>query len=237
MKNTKFIIIGNQKGGVGKSTMTSVMANFIANNTSLKVLVFDCDDLQETLYKKRHREMEFLKENNLRLKNEAYQIVKVNSNEFKNVVSKYEGDYDFIFIDVPGNLKQTGVIECYLAADYIFMPTDITEQDMDSTISFYNEVDKKIIPIRRQEKLVTVIYAFLNKINKVTRTYKEFDSYKDQLPFNFLNTHIGYSSVTFGDKFSTISDYSFMKGKENLLDNLCIEIMEVVGVKVSIENI
>ncbi len=64
---SKIISILNQKGGVGKSNVTTLLANIFHFHFDFKIAVIDCDFPQHTIAKKRQRELKVI-ENSIHLK-------------------------------------------------------------------------------------------------------------------------------------------------------------------------
>ncbi|MFN4083967.1 MAG: ParA family protein [Bacteroidia bacterium] len=221
---TKIINIGNQKGGVGKSTITSLIANYLHLKTDYSVCVIDADDLQGTLSHFRNKDLENgHKEENL------YDLIKINSKDFpKTYMNAIMGEYDFVFVDLPGNLKQQGVIQAYAMADYIFIPTSLTPADLDSTLKFVDYYDKDILPVRSKAGFSKpVIKAFLNKINPRTLEYKQFDLNREVYTNpEFLEGFIPYSEVTFGRNANTAEIYSGNGNKD--FNRFCEELISVI---------
>ncbi len=61
MENTPVsIAVCNQKGGVGKSTFTVLLASYLHYTLQRDVLVVDCDYPQWSIYNQRSRELEIL---------------------------------------------------------------------------------------------------------------------------------------------------------------------------------
>jgi len=166
-KPAKIICIGNQKGGTGKSTGVSIIANYIAQKTKYEILVVDADDLQQTLMK--FREIDLAKGYNI---DNLYHLVHISSNDFPKMSQGLIYDYDFIFIDLPGNLKQEGVISCYNLVDYLFIPTGTSIADIDSTMKFIDLYREKVIPIRSHHGAKTNIYSYLSRVKRNTNDYK-----------------------------------------------------------------
>ena len=120
--DTLLISFANQKGGVGKSTLTSVYANYLSNKGDKSVVVCDCDDLQQTLVNKRERD----KGNGIDA-SDMYDILAIKSSDFeKQYTSLFKGNVDVCFLDLPGNLMQSGVIASYFHADVLIIPTSLS---------------------------------------------------------------------------------------------------------------
>ncbi len=59
----KFVSVCNQKGGIGKSTFTVLMASELHYRMGRNVLVVDCDYPQWSIVRQRERELSHLKDN------------------------------------------------------------------------------------------------------------------------------------------------------------------------------
>ena len=54
MSKTRFVAFATQKGGIGKSTITALVANYIHNVKGFNVAVIDCDEPQHNIAVARH---------------------------------------------------------------------------------------------------------------------------------------------------------------------------------------
>lgn len=221
MKLKKVCAFGNMKGGVGKSTILSVVANYIHNSTDYKICVVDADDLQGSL--ETIRELDIKKEGAETIS--KYDLLTVNSNDFPEILNKFLlNEYDFIFVDLPGNLKQAGVISSYGLVDYIFIPTSLSTVDLDSTMKFVSIYNSDIRPLREKAGLECNLFAFLNKVNKQMIEYKNSQIIKDNFLVPFLINDIGIADVSLQRYASTINNYTDGKGKE-IFKPFCEEIL------------
>lgn len=55
MSNTIVVAFSNQKGGVGKSTLTVLLASYLYYEKGIKVAIMDCDSPQHSLIGERNR--------------------------------------------------------------------------------------------------------------------------------------------------------------------------------------
>ena len=159
MNMGKIVIVGNQKGGVGKSTITAMIASHLFK-LEKKVLVIDGDDLQQSLSKIREREG-----------GESYELVKSTTREIPGVVDNLKNIYDYIFIDIPGNLKQEGVVNTLLICDKVVVPVSLSELDIDSTKDFIgflkNTVEVDIIGVFNKVNIQTVEYRQVKDLDEI----------------------------------------------------------------------
>jgi cellulose biosynthesis protein BcsQ len=228
---TKLISFGNMKGGVGKSTLTSVLANYIFNKQEQTVVVCDCDDKQTSLVKERETDIELGND-----PEDLYQILSIKSADFeKQYIDMIDGNVDICLLDLPGNLMQKGVIQSYFHADIIIIPTSLSKKDFDSSLAFFNEYSTTLEPLRLKNNLPPIkFYGVLNKVEKTSLEYKEFVKIKNELPFHFLDTVLSYAPVTFQRNASTVNDFSLIKKtkgvEKDIVKEFCEELMSLINI-------
>ncbi|MFD0764512.1 ParA family protein [Mucilaginibacter lutimaris] len=132
------IIIGNQKGGAGKSTLALVLANYLTLEKKCPVTIIDMDYQQSISQKFEKAKI---------LENaEPYEVVPANLESFpylKNLLGKNEKDV--ILIDLPGKLDDDGLIPVFNSADLVICPFSYDEFTFQSTVLF-TVVMKRINP-------------------------------------------------------------------------------------------
>lgn len=219
-KNSVIFSFANMKGGVGKSTLTTVVSNYIFKETDFNVCICDCDDKQLTIQHWRDKDIEngFREEDN-------YDIHPIKSKQFPTQVPLLNGNYHFISVDVPGSIMQEGVMSCYAMLDVIFIPFNFNETDFDSTLKFVNEyqaVDKL-----RQELGFppTEKYLLFSKIDKRMGYVKQLDAVREQSPLPVLRNLFPYSPAAFGRDSTTARVYK--KGDQDT-EALCQEVLEIL---------
>jgi len=209
----KIVIIGNQKGGVGKSTITAMVAMYL-HGLGKKVLVIDADDLQRSLSKIREREeLDGV---------DAYELVDSTTRELPQLINGIKNVYDYIFIDLPGNLKQEGVIQVYFKADIIIVPVSLTELDIDSTKDFITFLKDKVKKVKELNFEKLEIACILNKVKTNTQETKMFLEEEDILGVEILRPFIK-DSVSLQREVSTIREankeyFPLMERIVNLID-------------------
>ena len=62
MSDTIVVAFSNQKGGVGKSTLTVLLASYLYYEKGIKVAIMDCDSPQHSLVGERNRELKTVSE-------------------------------------------------------------------------------------------------------------------------------------------------------------------------------
>jgi chromosome partitioning protein len=130
------ILIGNQKGGCGKSTLTLLLANYLTQAKKIKVHVIDMDYQQSIAQKYEKAKV---------LENEAaYEVIPAGLEHFP-VIKELLRDTqnEVVLIDLPGKLDDDGLIPVFNAADMVICPFAYNEFSFTSTVLF-SVVLKKI---------------------------------------------------------------------------------------------
>ena len=123
------IIIGNQKGGAGKSTLTLLLANYLTLNKKCTVTVVDMDYQQSIAQKYEKAKM---------LENaEPYQVIAAELEHFPMMQETMVQDRkQIVLIDLPGKLDDDGLIPVFRSAGLIICPFAYDEFSFESTILF-----------------------------------------------------------------------------------------------------
>jgi chromosome partitioning protein len=123
------VLIGNQKGGAGKSTVTLLLANYLSQAKTRNVTILDMD-YQQSIAQKYERAK--LLENT-----EPYTVVAASLEHFpglKNIMST--NAEQIVLIDLPGKLDDDGLIPVFEAADLVVCPFSYDEFSFESTVLF-----------------------------------------------------------------------------------------------------
>ncbi|MDR0603549.1 MAG: ParA family protein [Bacteroidales bacterium] len=213
------VSFANQKGGVGKSTLTSIFANYLfteGKKQGLNVAVIDADDRQQTLYRKRQREGG----ENV----ESYKIIQISSSDVKDNIEFLQDSYDIILLDLPGNMMQEGVITSYYMIDIYIIPFQPNEFDIDSTAQFYELLQNKIITIRKKLNYKTTVAAVMNRVKPQLLEFKQLYAQKSELPYSVLDSYIKDSSVAYQRNITTTG----ITEENEANTALCEEILETI---------
>lgn len=131
------IAVISQKGGVGKSTISRLLAVEYAKN-QWEVKIADMDLSQGTV----------TEWNRTRMENGGSPQIAVEQFMTSKDVLKQEGNYDLIVYDgEPHSTKKT--LEIAAASDYIILPTGLTVDDLLPTIKLAHELRKNGIDRRK----------------------------------------------------------------------------------------
>lgn len=123
------IVLGNQKGGVGKTTLATLFANYLTLIKKYKTVVLDMD-YQRSLFN-RYEKAKVL--NNP----ELYEVLEVDLEQFPSVHHILQEEKDqLIIIDLPGKLDDQNLIPVIQAADIFIIPFAYDESSYESTALF-----------------------------------------------------------------------------------------------------
>ena len=137
MKN-RIVVFANQKGGVGKSTLCILFANYLAYK-GMPVCIIDTD-LQKTILSQRNKDSEvFLGDD------EPYSVqgFDVSDPETMQQLMDSARQVDgFVLMDSPGNVSEDGLVPMFTGADFIVCPYEYEEKTLDSTGVFVGVINK-----------------------------------------------------------------------------------------------
>lgn len=123
------IVLGTQKGGVGKTTLAIAFANYLSLEYKKKVNVFDFD-FQKSFYNK-WKEDESLPDEKL------YNVEVLEESPFEDIndiVAWSESD-EIYLIDLAGTLDST-YTDLLMYADYVVIPFEYSDVSIKSTLMF-----------------------------------------------------------------------------------------------------
>lgn len=129
-KKNCIIAFANQKGGCGKSTLCTLLANYL-NSQKKDVCVIDTDS-QQSLFLQRRDEQGVYGQ-------EPYPIqgFDLSTPAIMEQLLKNARDFDgYVLIDCPGRLSDDGIIPILLQSDYIICPVQYEIKSLTSTSTF-----------------------------------------------------------------------------------------------------
>ncbi|GGA95613.1 ParA family protein [Mucilaginibacter rubeus] len=166
-------LFGNQKGGVGKSTLTVLSGNYLSLAKQWPVTIIDMDYQQSVSQKYEKAKV---------LENaEPYEVIPSTLETFpmlSPVLTKSKNDA--ILIDLPGKLDDDGLLPVFKSADMVICPFAYEEFTFESTVLFtvvIKKVNPKIdvvfIPNRIKAnvkfEIMSEVNEQLSKFGRITR--------------------------------------------------------------------
>ncbi|WP_084129549.1 ParA family protein [Flavobacterium xanthum] len=177
--NTKFIAFSSQKGGVGKSTFTTLVASTLHYRLGHNVAVFDADFPQHSLIKMKSRDLAMVMENE-HLKKLAYkQFTTINKKAYPILQHKAESvleaaeeflntsdvPIDVLFFDLPGTVNTPGILKALAGMHHIFTPITADRLVMESTLIF-TQLLQDVIMKKGATSIETIISSCLPVLAK-----------------------------------------------------------------------
>ena len=258
MNDTIVVAFSNQKGGVGKSTFTVLLASYLYYVKGVNVAILDCDSPQHSLDTERKRELsdvehsphlsEMAGELTAKCGKQPYAIVPVKLEEAVDYMRLYLESEDrprILFLDLPGTMNNIHVVRVISNCDYVFCPMAADKYEIESTIGYCNYIREQIITGGQNN--LKEVYILWNKIDARERTelYHEYDDFLELLNIEPLKTSIP-SSVRFKKSLSVNPqklvfrstlfppDKSLLRGSN--VEQLADEITSIIGVKYGEED-
>ena len=164
-KECLLVAISNQKGGVGKSALTVVLASYLHYEKDLNVAIIDCDSPQHSLVRMRERDkkaisaspyhQQLVEKQWERIQKRAYPIIGSTAEKAREAADKLaeKENLDIVFVDLPGTVQSTGVFRTIVNMDYVLTPSIPDLIVMQSTLSFATTVldyakSQKDVPLK-----------------------------------------------------------------------------------------
>ena len=247
-KETLFVAFSTQKGGMGKTAITVLMASYLHYVKGLHVVVVDCDFPQHSIVNERKRDGELVIKDNYfkRMAYEMYGTLGIKAypvkasmpeNAIKDaqaLIDSTQKEFDVIFFDLPGTLNSEGVIKTLAAMDYIFTPISADRLVLESTLQYATMLNDHIINLNKGN--LKGLYLFWNMVDnrESTPLYEAYDAAIGEMGLSVMNTSLP-NSIRFRKEMSierssvfrsTLfpADKALLKGSriDELADELCI---------------
>lgn len=133
----KVITIGNQKGGVGKTTLSILICNYLSKKNDLMVVDFDFQGSLVGLWEEQSEQFE---------NDPPYQVLQKSLSEANEVVTFVNSLEDcFIFYDMPGKIDDNNLLPLYENTDLLIIPFSYDQIAFESTMIFV-QVAKELNP-------------------------------------------------------------------------------------------
>jgi len=206
----KFIVFGNQKGGIGKTTFAVLTANGLSQTPfNKKVLLIDNDN-QKSVIRLRQYDEENYEEK------APYVIIDMNYEEIVQNIGDIDETYDYVFIDTPGKLdaqlspEEQEVTKILLLTDYLFLPFKAGALNLDATTD-YVKVLLQAQKHRSKTNRPLITYGVVNfykERSRINRELKEELKYlKDNANLEFMQASLKqYTAFEYLDTYESFYD-------------------------------
>lgn len=203
-KKNIHVSIATQKGGVGKSAMTTLIASILHYRMGYNVAVFDCDFPQWSIFKMRERDTQsVIKSEHFKrmayeqfssIDKKGYPVVPCKPDDCiakaENFIQNAPISYDFLFFDLPGTLNSPGIIRTISKMDYIFSPIIADRFVLESALSFMNVLNNVLV--KGGKTSIKGINLFWNMVDgrEKTELYTHYENVIKELGLSLMNTYI-----------------------------------------------
>lgn len=198
------IAFSTQKGGVGKSTFTAILASILHYRLGYNVAVFDCDFPQYSLIQMRERDLKTVMENEVLKKMAHKQFTSINKKaypvfqsktdtvleELKAYINNSEVVSDVVFLDLPGTVNTAGILSTLANVHYIFSPITADRVVLESTLSFTDVLTNVLM--KRKHTEIKSIQLFWNQVDGREKTplYENYSKLISDLGLRLMTTSI-----------------------------------------------
>ncbi len=166
------IAFANQKGGVGKTTLCMLFANYLAKK-GINVLVVDVDR-QRSLMGQRKSDSDAWEDQEI-----LYNVEEVNcekEEETKQLMTLAKSIDGVVLIDTPGNVTENGLIPIFSQVDAIVCPYQYETRCLESTGVFV----RVMLMLKENYKEMNPSFFYLpNLVDSRVGTQTEKDSWND----------------------------------------------------------
>lgn len=132
------VTFANQKGGVGKTTLAVLFANYLVE-LSKTVIVLDTDHQRSIMV------MRGEDSGNFSQQTMSYEVVECSLEDPENISSflkELSTHSEYVLVDAPGNLTEQGLVQLFSHSDYIVVPYQYERKSLDSTGTFVSAISQ-----------------------------------------------------------------------------------------------
>ena len=158
----RILSVANRKGGVGKSTITTLLASALAIDKKKKICIVDCDS-QKSITKYREMEINAFPEDKV-----PYTIEALPFKFLHDFLRFNKSKYDYIFIDIPritDNEEGNQLLQILGFCDGILIPFLGGVYESLSTKDFINAIQV----LATYKKSVSIDFAYYGVLNRKSR--------------------------------------------------------------------
>lgn len=203
----RFIAFSSQKGGVGKSTFTTIIASLLHYRMGYNVVIFDCDYPQHSLTQMRERDLKAVMQNEVLKKLAHRQFSTINKKAYPVLQSRADHalndaeaflqsstvPVDMVFFDLPGTVNTPGLLNTLAGMQHIFSPITADRVVMESTLSFIDVLTNVLM--KQAQTSIETIRLFWNQVDGREKSdlYETYGNIIKDLGLQAMETRIADS--------------------------------------------
>lgn len=138
------LAFATQKGGMGKTTLSVIVASWLHYKRRIPVAVLDVDASQLSVYNLRLRESEQMDDATRDRFNEQdvdpYPILRGEPADVPQLLTQVPSEVRFVFIDLPGNIDVDGYEQALSKVDYLLVPMETSEFSVTTGFNYLNAI-------------------------------------------------------------------------------------------------
>ncbi|WP_313385924.1 ParA family protein [Chishuiella sp.] len=247
---TIFIAFSSQKGGIGKSTFTTLVASELHYRLGYNVAIFDTDFPQHSLTKMRERDFKMVMKNEVLKKQAYYQFTTINKKAYEIIqhkpdhvleaaheyINKSSMPIDVVLFDLPGTVNTSGILNTLAGMHHIFTPIRADRVVMESTLVFSQILNDVIM--KQSQTSIKTLNLFWNQVDgrESTQLYDLYNKLIDQLGLSLMKSKIK-NNARFCKESEENSKHVFRSTlmppdlrlmKDSQLDNFMKEFLKII---------
>jgi chromosome partitioning protein len=162
------IIIGNQKGGVGKTTHAILLSNYLALQKQKDLIILDLD-FQGSIKTRWDQDLELFDNEPL------YEVMQLDLQEINPIFDNLNNADCYVIFDLPGKIDDNNLVAVYQNADIVICPFSYDKLTFESTLVFtqvirHINIDVPIVFLPNRLKM-SVNYTIRQKVDNILLKY------------------------------------------------------------------
>lgn len=222
MGEERIIVVANQKGGVGKTTLCIAYANYLVLEKGLHIGgIIDCDP-QASIKSVHEQDLKEAKGTEL---TSLYDVISFDLLNYQKlpalIESMREENLVYIF-DTPGQLTNMGIVYLLAEADIIICPFCFDSKTLDSTLQFLKFWNNVKARVKQQtgEELKTKVFLVPNDIDNRFGTIKDKEKW-NEFEKKLRTVAIVTDQIRHTANLTKISTLGWKDNQKNLVFNTC----------------
>jgi cellulose biosynthesis protein BcsQ len=208
---SKIISIGNQKGGVGKTQISIMLATALSQAPfNLKTAIIDLDN-QKSVVEIRSLDLMAYK-----IKNAPFEVLDYRLSDLQNNIGGLDKTFDVIILDVAGKLdidlsfENQEITKILMYVDNLFLPFVAGNHNLTATLKYFQFV-KQVQKIRQFEARNLTVRGFINMQRQRSRLnqylIEDIEILKESQNLEMMQTALNdYALFRESDTFTSIYD-------------------------------
>ncbi|MCK5703499.1 MAG: ParA family protein [Cyclobacteriaceae bacterium] len=198
------IIIGNQKGGVGKTTHAILLAHYLSLEKQKELLLLDMD-FQGSRKTKWDQDLEIFDNEPL------YEVLQLDLESFSSIFDKLNSTSGYVIIDLPGKIDDNNLVLVFEQADVVICPFSYDKLTFESTIVFaqvIRHINMEVPIIFLPNRLKATVNYSIKK--QVDQALSEFGTIAPVIPDRISLQRLDCFTISDNAKNSIEEAYEFI---------------------------